>query len=94
MLHQVWSLTEADIDVVRGKLAGPLQDAWGSVGRTGLPPFRTRCGDQPFLLPGGITPPPEGGTSRYLGTPLRKFIVLYTHSPYNVSCRKGVGVLL
>ena len=73
MLHQVWSLTEADIDVVRGKLAGPLQDAWGSVGRTGLPPFRTRCGDQPFLLPGGITPPREGGTSVLLSESLWYF---------------------
>ena len=45
---------------VRGKLTWLLQAAWGSVGRAGLQPLRTRCGDRPFLLPGGLEPPPEG----------------------------------
>ena len=101
---------------VRGKLAWILQAAWGSVGRAGLQPLRTRCGDQPFLLPGGITPPPEGTCWTpalqtmsdffdllfrhlpplrwYLGTPLRKNLVLYTDAQYSAHGRKGVGVIL
>jgi hypothetical protein len=46
--------------VLLGKLNFLLHAAWGGVGRAAMQPLRSRAGQTPFLLKGGLQPPPEG----------------------------------
>ena len=46
--------------VLLGKLNFLLSAAWGGVGSAALQLLRTRAGQTPFLLKGGLQPPPAG----------------------------------
>jgi len=56
----VHGLSSHAAQVLLGKLNFLLHAAWGKVGRAALQPLRTRAGQFPFLLKGGLQPPPEG----------------------------------